>query len=132
MTTNKFPCRCRNCKGRRSLKKHPLDYVKGRTPPCLTCHITEKQQRAKYGDKLPSHLMGANLIWRFDSYRYTKELELRKPSLCKADCMVPIYGRAFPHSMNSIGCICHIDRLLNRVIHDKAYNKVDPNEPCPF
>lgn len=75
----KTHCRCRNCRARKKLNKHPLEY-----------HV---QPRCQCGAR----------DWQMDAYRHRVELEQMRNKRgryqpCHADCF------HFPHRMGSAGC----------------------------
>lgn len=75
----KTHCRCRNCRARKKLRKHPLEY---RTQPRCQCGARD---------------------WLRDEYRHRVELEQMRNRRgryqpCHADCF------HFPHRMGSAGC----------------------------
>ncbi len=103
-----YPCRCKDCNGRRSLNRKPDQYL--RPPKCKHCH----------GNR-----------WYFDRYRYENPTKDRGGELCKSDCMAPMYGYSFPHKTNTKGCRGYENYVLTQA--SKATNigdthgNVDPN-----
>lgn len=80
----KIHCRCRHCRARKKLSKHPLEY---RIQPRCSCGARD---------------------WLRDEYRHRVELvQMRNKQgryrVCRADCF------HHPHRMGSAGCKFDVD-----------------------
>jgi hypothetical protein len=105
----KHPVRCKNCYGRRTLNRHPDQYL--RLPPCRNCH-------------------SKNGYW-VDKLRMRDPDKSSGGKVCHLDCMAPIHGNAFIHRVNTKGCRQHEEHCLNRSINGTNGGLVDINDSDP-
>lgn len=121
-----YPCRCRLCNGRKSLKHHPKNYV--RVPSCPHCGANEKALREKYIEEGNiKKLKLDSVVWYFDKHRREKELVKRKETICKLDCL------PYPHSIRSKECRHYEDWLLDSTANGSNAGKVlDNDQPMGF
>lgn len=120
--SNGVRCRCRKCRARRTLKRHPLEYKI--PPPCRSCGATEAQLRKQYGDNTPPRLIGKSLLWLVEH----RETELKNRRLCYADC----FPRGYPHRWGSPGCKHRVDFLIDASLRGTDRGEAAQGEPCGF
>jgi len=127
MPSKLWPCRCRVCNARRSLKRHPEEY---KIPPaCKKCGAREHKLRKHYEERggIPPRLLGKCLTWAVDTYRKKSRVRDAHPmGTCHLDCY------HYPHSRTSKNCRQRDEALLERSLKSSSKPEKLESPEAPF
>ena len=99
----RHPCRCRGCKGRKTLTKHPDQYIR---PPVCSCGRSD---------------------WAVDHYRM--RVGPKENKLCHCGHVTSLAGRPIhPHRWGCKGCFHRDDLLLEMAVKGKGGIQTDEPE----